>query len=85
LLALALWPAVPWHRGDGDQLDQIKSRGELRVSTLNSPLTFMDSPEGPISVFDYELAKRFADYLGVTLVVSQHTTVDAMFRRAGPR
>ncbi|NMC23175.1 MAG: membrane-bound lytic murein transglycosylase MltF [Serratia sp.] len=78
LLALALWPAVPWHRGDGDQLDQIKSRGELRVSTLNSPLTFMDSPEGNLG-FDYELAKRFADYLGVTLVVSQHTTVDAMF------
>ncbi|MBU9833132.1 membrane-bound lytic murein transglycosylase MltF [Rahnella sp. FC061912-K] len=78
LLALALWPAVPWHRGEGDQLDQIKSRGELRVSTLNSPLTFMDSPEGNLG-FDYELAKRFADYLGVKLVVSQHTTVDAMF------
>ena len=78
LLALALWPAVPWHRGDGDQLDQIKSRGELRVSTLNSPLTFMDSPEGNLG-FDYELAKRFADYLGVKLVISQHTTIESMF------
>jgi membrane-bound lytic murein transglycosylase F len=38
----------------------------------------MDSPEGNLG-FDYELAKRFADYLGVKLVVSQHTTVDAMF------
>lgn len=78
LLALALWPAVPWHRGEGDQLDQIKSRGELRVSTLNSPLTFMDSPEGNLG-FDYELAKRFADYLGVKLVISQHTTIESMF------
>lgn len=78
LLALALWPAVPWHRGEGDQLDQIKSRGELRVSTLNSPLTFMDSPEGNQG-FDYELAKRFADYLGVKLVISQHTTIESMF------
>ncbi|RJT43142.1 membrane-bound lytic murein transglycosylase MltF [Rahnella woolbedingensis] len=78
LLALALWPAVPWHRGEGDQLEQIKSRGELRVSTLNSPLTFMDSPEGNLG-FDYELAKRFADYLGVQLVVTQHTTIESMF------
>jgi len=78
LLALALWPAVPWHRGEGDQLDQIKSRGELRVSTLNSSLTFMDSPEGNLG-FDYELAKRFADYLGVKLVISQHTTIESMF------
>jgi len=78
LLALALWPAVPWHRGEGDQLDQIKSRGELRVSTLNSPLTFMNSPEGNLG-FDYELAKRFADYLGVQLVVTQHTTIESMF------
>lgn len=78
LLALALWPTVPWHRGAGDQLEQIKSRGELRVTTLNSPLTFFNSPDGNLG-FDYELAKRFADYLGVTLVMSPHNNVNAMF------
>ncbi|MGO2460203.1 MAG: membrane-bound lytic murein transglycosylase MltF [Ewingella sp.] len=78
LMALVLWPTVPWHRGEGDQLEQIKSRGELRVTTLNSPLTFFNSPDGNLG-FDYELAKRFADYLGVTLVMSPHNNVNAMF------
>src|SRR5471030_3557387 len=78
LLALALWPTIPWHRGEGDQLEQIKSRGELRVSTLNSPLTFFNSPDGSPG-FDYELAKRFADYLGVTLVMSSHDNITSMF------
>ncbi len=65
---LALWPNIPWHSGQDTQLNQILSRGELRISTLNSPLTYTVS-NGTPSGLDYELAKRFADYLGVKLVV----------------
>jgi membrane-bound lytic murein transglycosylase F len=51
-------------------VDQIKSLGELRVVTRTGPLAFYrgpdDMPEGP----EYELARRFADELGVKLKIS---------------
>src|SRR5579871_2962020 len=51
-------------------VDQIKSLGELRVVTRTGPLAFYrgpdDIPEGP----EYELARRFADELGVKLKIS---------------
>jgi membrane-bound lytic murein transglycosylase F len=51
-------------------IDQIKALGELRVVTRNGPLAFYrgpdDMPEGP----EYELARRFADELGVKLKIT---------------
>ncbi|MFZ4834172.1 membrane-bound lytic murein transglycosylase MltF [Rouxiella sp. Mn2063] len=78
LLALALWPSVPWHRGSGDQLQNILSRGELRVSTLSSPQTFFNGQDGDPG-FDYELTSRFAEYLGVKLVQIPHKNIDSLF------
>jgi membrane-bound lytic murein transglycosylase F len=78
LLALALWPNIAWRDGQGGQLEAIKSRGELRVSTLNSPLTYFTTPQGP-SGLDYELAKSFANYLGVKLVVIPHQNINDLF------
>ncbi|GAA3906593.1 membrane-bound lytic murein transglycosylase MltF [Gibbsiella dentisursi] len=78
LLALALWPNIAWRSGQGGQLDAIKSRGELRISTLNSPVTYFSTPQGPGGL-DYELAKRFADYLGVKLVVQAHQNINDLF------
>lgn len=78
LLALALWPSVPWNRSGSNQLEQIKSRGELRVSTLSSPLTFFNGPNENQGL-DYELAKRFADYLNVKLVINSHKDVNQLF------
>lgn len=78
LLALALWPNIPWRSGQGGQLEEIISRGELRISTLNSPLTYFTTPKGP-SGLDYELAKRFANYLGVKLVVLPHQNINDLF------
>jgi membrane-bound lytic murein transglycosylase F len=50
--------------------DQIKTLGELRVVTRDSPLSFYQgadgAPEGP----EYELARRFADELGVKLKIT---------------
>jgi membrane-bound lytic murein transglycosylase F len=51
---------------DDNTLAQVKSSGELAVLTYKSPTTFFDSPEGPAG-FEYDLAKAFADYLGVKL------------------
>ncbi|PWC23214.1 MULTISPECIES: membrane-bound lytic murein transglycosylase MltF [Brenneria] len=78
LLALALWPNIPWRSSQDDQLRQILSRGELRISTIDSPLTYYLSKGAPAGL-DYELAKRFADYLGVKLVVSSRKNLDDLF------
>ncbi len=51
-------------------IEQIKTLGELRVVTRNGPLAFYRGadgmPEGP----EYELARRFAQELGVKLVIT---------------
>ncbi|WP_192459436.1 membrane-bound lytic murein transglycosylase MltF [Musicola keenii] len=78
LLTLALWPNIPWRSNQEFQLRQILSRGELRISTIASPLTYTPNNGSPTGL-DYELAKRFADYLGVKLVVSVRQNVDELF------
>ncbi len=47
-------------------LDQIKARNELVVLTRNSPTTYYEGIDGPTG-FEYDLASRFAQYLGVEL------------------
>lgn len=47
-------------------LREIKSGNTLNVITRNSPTTYYIGPNGPTG-FEYELAKQFADYLGVEL------------------
>lgn len=47
-------------------LRQIQNNGELVVISRNSPTTYYEGAEGPTG-FEYELAKSFADYLGVDL------------------
>ena len=47
-------------------LEQIKAVGVLRVATTNSPTTYYFGPDGQ-SGFEYELARLFADELGVSL------------------
>lgn len=78
LLAVALWPTIPWHGSAQDKIAQIKSRGVLRISTINSPLTYYTSNNAPAGM-DYELAKRFADYLGVKLQVNVHQNLNDLF------
>jgi len=78
LLALALWPSIPWYGSSEDRIAQIKSRGVLRISTINSPLTYFTINKSPAGM-DYELAKRFADYLGVRLEVTVRQNLNDLF------
>ena len=48
------------------QLEQVLLSGELRVATRNGPGTFYYGPDEPRGV-DYDLAKGFAEWLGVRL------------------
>ena len=47
-------------------LNLIKQKGELVVVTHISPTTFYEGPDGQTG-FEYDLARQFADYLGVKL------------------
>ena len=46
--------------------DQIRRNGELIVVTRNGPTTYYQGPDGPMGL-EYDLAQRFAKYLGVKL------------------
>jgi membrane-bound lytic murein transglycosylase F len=47
-------------------LQQVQEHNELIVITRNSPTTYYEGPNGPTG-FEYELVKRFAEYIGVEL------------------
>ena len=49
---------------ESDRLDKIKAKGELVVLTRNAATTYYESREGHLGV-EYEMAKSFADSVGV--------------------
>ena len=64
VVVLAGWLAACDNRPS--TLDRILADNELIVITRNSSTTYYVGPDGPTG-FEYELAKRFADYLNVEL------------------
>jgi membrane-bound lytic murein transglycosylase F len=48
------------------ELEKVQAHNELIVITRNSPTTYFEGPDGPTGL-EYDLAKRFAEYLGVEL------------------
>jgi membrane-bound lytic murein transglycosylase F len=78
LLAAALWPSIPWFGKADNRIAAIQSRGELRVSTIVSPLTWTNINDKD-SGLDYELARQFADYLGVKLKVTVRQNISQLF------
>lgn len=48
--------------------DRIIENGELRFATVEGPATYYETPSGPAG-FEYELAKKFADRIGVKLKI----------------
>lgn len=59
-----------------DSLERVLRRGELVVATRNSATSHYIGPDGEPAGFEYELARRFADYLGVSLEVSEISSYD---------
>lgn len=78
LLAAALWPSLPWFGKPENRIAAIQERGELRVSTVQSPLTYA-TINGTVYGLDYELAQQFADYLGVKLKVTVRQNISQLF------
>ncbi|XPF94120.1 membrane-bound lytic murein transglycosylase MltF [Colwellia sp. RE-S-Sl-9] len=59
-------------------LQRIIDRGYVTVGTLYGPTSYYIEAEGPTG-FEYELAKTYADYLGVKLVVVPAYHIDDLF------
>src|SRR5690554_5455823 len=58
-------------------LQQIQSRHELKVVTLNAPTSYYLGAHGPEGL-EFELARAFAEEIGVTLVIYPVANVHAM-------
>jgi membrane-bound lytic murein transglycosylase F len=58
-------------------IEQIKTLGELRVATRIGPLSYYVGSDGTPQGPEYDLARHFADELGVTLkIMPMHSYVD---------
>ncbi|GAB3278735.1 membrane-bound lytic murein transglycosylase MltF [Parahaliea aestuarii] len=65
---------------NGDRLAAIEERGELWVVSRNSPTTYYLDKNGAAG-FEYDLAERFAEHLGVELKMQPAFSLDALFNR----
>lgn len=59
------------------QLEQIRARGELRVGTVYGPTSYYQR-DNIAQGYDYELAKAYADWLGVRLDMSPMDSASAI-------
>ena len=59
------------------ELERIRERGKLVMLTINGATTYYLGPNGEAG-FDYDLAHRFAEYIGVPLEVLALPSVDAL-------
>lgn len=78
LAAMIIGLNIRWPNTQDNQLNQIISRGELRVSAISSPLIYLDEHKN-LHGFDYELVQSFADYLGIKLIVTIRPSVELLF------
>ncbi|HHR5880497.1 TPA: membrane-bound lytic murein transglycosylase MltF [Providencia alcalifaciens] len=69
---------VRWPNTHSPQIDKIISRGELRISAVNSPLIYINE-QHQLCGFDYDLAQGFATYLGVKLKIIIRPTIEQIF------
>ena len=66
LILLALMATLGTCSPTASRLDQVQTLGVLRMATVNSPTTYYEGRDGPTG-FEYDLAQRFAEHLGVKL------------------
>ncbi len=59
----------------GSVLREAQNRGVLRVITLNSPTTYYEDREGATG-FEYDLARAYADHLGLILRMETAETIE---------
>ena len=75
-VVLLLFYGCDWIERQND-LEALKARGELVLITRNNVTCYYEGPHGP-SGFEYDLAHRFADLLGLTLRVELSESEEEM-------
>jgi membrane-bound lytic murein transglycosylase F len=63
-------------------LERVQQAGELVIISRNGPTTYFEDAQGT-SGFEYVLAKRFANYLGVDLRIQEMEDLGAMVNSVG--
>jgi len=63
-------------------LETVLARGELRIVTRQGPITYYEDGRGP-NGFEYVLARKFADHLGVRLRVTTTDTLGSIYHMLG--
>jgi len=66
--------------GSGSLIEQIKNDGQLIVATRNSPTTYYEDVDGPAGL-EYEMAKMFAEELGVELTLLIPDSFDDLLKQ----
>lgn len=79
-IALGLQGCSDLPEPEVSQLEQVQQRGVLRVGTLFGATTYSNSEKGPTGL-EFELAQRFANYLGVELEMVPGHHVGELTRR----
>ncbi|WP_245792149.1 membrane-bound lytic murein transglycosylase MltF [Teredinibacter waterburyi] len=65
-------------------LESVKASGQLVVISRNGPTTYYEGPNGHMG-FEYQLTKRFAKYLGVSLEVKEVENLGEIINLVGTR
>ena len=76
-VVLLLFKGIPY-LFQPNELQRVLDSGELVVISRNSPTTYYEGPDGPAG-FEYDLAKKFADSLGVNLRIVVPDNLDQIF------
>lgn len=63
-------------------LESVQQAGKLVVISRNGPTTYYEGPEG-LTGFEYQIAKKFARYLGVELEVRETENLGVMLDSVG--
>jgi len=77
LMALAVLLFATSGEHDLTELEQIHDRGRLVMLTIYGATTYYLGPDGEAG-YEFDLARRFADYLGVPLEVIALPSIDAL-------
>ncbi|MDR5860670.1 membrane-bound lytic murein transglycosylase MltF [Halomonas eurihalina] len=76
-LPLMLFPVLP-NSEPGPHLQDVLQRDFISVHTRNTPTTYYEGRQGPTG-FEYELMRRFADHLNVSLALNDdHNTTNVL-------
>ncbi|MGF1680524.1 membrane-bound lytic murein transglycosylase MltF [Photobacterium minamisatsumaniensis] len=78
LFSLLLLSGCLWQEEPRTDLERIREDGVLRVGTLNNQLSYYIGSEGPTGL-DYEIARLFAEKLGVKLEMKPMFTLSRLF------